>query len=913
MTDRPQDETRTIADLADRRAPEGQPQVARASLLGRYLILDPIGQGGMGRVYEAYDPELDRKVAIKVLRHRGAAADQARLQREAQATARLSHPNVVTVHDVGLASGRVFMTMELLSGQPLDQWIDSGPRNWKETVRVFLQAGRGLAEAHRAGVVHHDFKPSNAFLGEDGRVRLLDFGVSEAVLPGGASATPTSTHGGTSGYMAPERRAGHGVDARSDQYSFSASLHLALLGNLPREPRETDRRRLPRALRPILDRGLTEHPQDRYSSMEDLLTALEGTVRSRHWIGVAAAALLASALLLLPRGSGQTLCAEGPAELEPVWNADRRGKLENTLAGQGDHHHARGILGLLDRFAASWTEAYGETCRATHVAGHQSADLLDLRMTCLASRRDDFDAVIAALEGIDPNAVSRAVGAVAALPSLDACADTEELLALPPMPSDPQRRLALEALRKDLALARADRQFRQSPELDHAAELVARAEELGYAPLIARAHLGRAVLLDEHLADAERAPQAYRRALASAFAARSQRLAAQALIGLADFSGQVADDFASAAEWAELAQAVVAGLGAEKHPDVAADLENALGIQAWKRGEVSRAREHFLGALEATQQAFGETSPRLRQVLNNLGALTVDDPLEALPYLELSIAVEEATFGPDSWSLGPALVNLSSIYAELQRYDEALAACRRAEGVLLPVHGEDHPYLIYPRLQEGLIHVAEERSQAARTVLEPLASSAEKSLGKGHPILAQVLQGLADAHLLADQLSDDQLATAESLLLEAQEIAVALPPDHPNRASVAISLGQLRLAQGRHGEARSLFSSALEKLDGSGRREHLRAALGLARSLLAAGRRQAAVKALESTLDQLHQPDPRLLAAAHFTLARALWNDDPERALELAEEARQASREWQGPGAERHQAIQQWLATRNPS
>ena len=135
------------------------PARMRGAVLDRYLVLERLGAGGMGVVYAAYDPELDRKVAIKLLRGESTGASAARLQREARAMARLTHPNVIAVHDVGVFDGQVFVAMEFVDGPTLRAWQERTDRPWPEIVDMYLQAGRGLAAAHRAGLVHRDFKP----------------------------------------------------------------------------------------------------------------------------------------------------------------------------------------------------------------------------------------------------------------------------------------------------------------------------------------------------------------------------------------------------------------------------------------------------------------------------------------------------------------------------------------------------------------------------------------------------------------------------------------------------------------------------------------------------------------------------------------------------------------------------------
>ena len=251
--------------------------------LGRYVVLELLGEGGMGVVFTAYDPELDRKVAIKLLRTTASGSAQDRLVREAQAMAKLSHPNVVPVFDVGQYEGRVFVAMDYVPGASLRAWLDAGPRPWREVVDVFVAAGRGLAHAHAHELVHRDFKPDNVIVGDDSgerRVQVLDFGLAKSVedarpepdadpeapdetledlsvtgpspsqagltrsssgtgktLGGGSRLSAELTHAGsilgTPAYMSPEQHRGAPTTAASDQFSFCVALYEALWGKRP--------------------------------------------------------------------------------------------------------------------------------------------------------------------------------------------------------------------------------------------------------------------------------------------------------------------------------------------------------------------------------------------------------------------------------------------------------------------------------------------------------------------------------------------------------------------------------------------------------------------------------------------------------------------------------------------------------
>ncbi len=287
----------------------------RGTELGRYVLLDRIGIGGMGEVYAAHDSELDRKVALKLLRAEPDEDDpehlRLRLLREAQAMARLSHPNVVAIYDVGTFKDHVFIAMEYVAGRTLRRWLAESPRPWREIVNHFIEAGRGLAAAHAAQVLHRDFKPENVLVGTDGRLRVLDFGLARAnerdpetteielasltVSKAKRLALDVSRTGamvGTPAYMAPEQLLGQAIDARADQFSFAVSLYEALYGERPfagenlgilmgevisgKVKRPRSRKRIPSDLRKAVLRGLRPKPDERYPSMDSMISELQG-------------------------------------------------------------------------------------------------------------------------------------------------------------------------------------------------------------------------------------------------------------------------------------------------------------------------------------------------------------------------------------------------------------------------------------------------------------------------------------------------------------------------------------------------------------------------------------------------------------------------------------------------------------
>ncbi len=292
--------------------------------IGRFRVLSCVGAGASGIVYRANDPHLHRELAVKLLRpDRLANVEQAaaRLRDEARSTARLSHPNVVTVYDVGEHKGSVYVAMEYVDGPSLATWLRTSPRPWREATRMLFQAGLGLAAAHEAALVHRDFKPANVLVGR-GFAKVADFGLAMNLTVSAASVTPDAAASGTDtpsmtetwvgevphhiageahatgfmgtpAYMAPEVLAGHPPTTQSDQFSFAVALYEALFGTrpfvgetLPELIRSIGigemvalppRAHVPRWLTDITLRGLAPNPADRYPSMKRLLAAIAFT------------------------------------------------------------------------------------------------------------------------------------------------------------------------------------------------------------------------------------------------------------------------------------------------------------------------------------------------------------------------------------------------------------------------------------------------------------------------------------------------------------------------------------------------------------------------------------------------------------------------------------------------------------
>ncbi|WP_233278115.1 serine/threonine-protein kinase [Myxococcus stipitatus] len=315
----------------------------KGTRLGPYVLGEMLGLGGMGVVYVAEDSRLGRKVALKLLRpaRKGVEEERrGRLLREAQAMARVSHPNVLPVFELGSAEGRDYLAMEWVEGTTLAGWLREQEHSWEEVLEKFLAAGAGLAAAHREGLVHRDFKPANVLVGKDGRVRVTDFGLvrrwqaeagpldeTELIL------TRAGTTLGTPAYMSPEQRRGRRVDARSDQYSFCVALYEALQGERPAQQKVDEAQppsssrlrpstgRIPEHVLSALSRGLSHPPAARFTSMEPLLQALSRSPGSREWRWLGVGALL---LLLLGGGLGLVFWSQAQSGRERTEGGEDR-------------------------------------------------------------------------------------------------------------------------------------------------------------------------------------------------------------------------------------------------------------------------------------------------------------------------------------------------------------------------------------------------------------------------------------------------------------------------------------------------------------------------------------------------------------------------------------------------------------
>jgi len=693
---RPLDED--VADEAELDAhAEG---LSAGTSVGRYCVLTRLGEGGMGVVYEAWDPRLDRRVALKMLRPCRAGVDaspEAELLAEAQALARIEHPNIVTVYDAGTTPAGMFIAMELCRGQSLSRWLMQGPRDVRAILDVFVAAGRGLAAAHHAGIVHRDFKPANVLLGEDGSVRVADFGLArtmEATEDGASSISITdcdrspSTIVGTPAYMAPEQLFGRCGDHRMDQFSFCVSLYRALVGHAPFPERTLDERRraasvglgaterallvrarhVPARVRRAVRRGLEVEPEARFESMDALLAEL---VERKRWPWALTSLTLAVGLGL--GAFGMAGARPGPCDraeevLGDAWGPARRSALVEAIE-RTEHPEAavrsERLSEELDRHAREWIDGYTAACRATYEERVQSEPAFDLRMRCLERHRARLDIAVDMLMAVDDASTLDARMPVPfRLPAVDECSDVDALGSAAPLPAGPLR-TSIEGLERRIDWADALREGGALPEgLAVATAAVADARELEHPSTLAQALecLGRLQADGDSPRVAE---QTLREAIEIGARGRDDRLVARAWPSLL-YTLVLQDELEAGQTLGYAAEVAVARAGDER---ARGWLLNNLGILYGERGDHEVARDHLQRALDVKIRLHG------------------------VHHLDVGI----------TW------INLGSALGNGGHWSEAAEAFGRAQAILATTVGITHP--LHDIARTGLCRVAVNREQ----------------------------------------------------------------------------------------------------------------------------------------------------------------------------------------------------------
>ena len=693
--------------------------------IGRYVVRALLGKGAIGAVYRAWDPDLDRQVAIKVLqKRRGSVIDHRALLREAQALARLSHPNVIAIYDVGMVGDpgdALFIAMELVEGTDLAGWL-AQRRTLPEILEVFEAAARGLAAAHAVGIVHRDFKPANVLLGaRANEVRVADFGLarmqteaaaeSTSVVGAGLLHTQLTATGfvvGTPAYMAPEVHAGKAADAAADQYAFFVALFEAIYGRRPFVGSELEtlvaRKRkglaqlpddvdVPAWLGPMLLRGLLRDPTARFDSLATVADTIARHRRVRgsgRWVVIAAGlAVVGTAAIALALRPEPDRCAHVDAIVTETWNRGRADALVTTIAAHGDAIDGARVRVELDDYASRWREAYRERCDEVPELGKVPWQQLDAHVRCLRHEWLVFDALVRQLETGDATELQAIARTIAELPTPNACADARERPA--GLEPPPEKIVAVEDLRARLdAIETISIGGRYREALTEVEKLEAEAAPLGFAPLRIEILATRGYLHD-YLAEYDQAAALLEQVVYEAESLGYDHLHARALRTLlyvmATHQGRVAEAKALLPQ----ADALVRRLD---NPAIEAELAEAHAIVALYDDDLAGAEQRFRDALVLADGHYGPESRLAAQVAQNLGNVLLrrSRPGEAEPFVRRSLDFHRRQHAPGNIAAGLALLGITQL--QLGRYREAIATQREVLAIREELLGPDHPRTI---------------------------------------------------------------------------------------------------------------------------------------------------------------------------------------------------------------------------
>jgi tetratricopeptide (TPR) repeat protein/tRNA A-37 threonylcarbamoyl transferase component Bud32 len=918
-----------------------------ARTVGRYVVLERIGTGGMGAVYKAYDPGLDRRVAVKVLRADRARSTTSeiyrqRLWREAQTLARLSHPNVVRVFDVGTVDNRLFIAMEYLEGASLRRWLQETRRDFAALWPIFVAVAQGLAAAHEAGVVHRDFKPDNVVVCDDGRPVVLDFGIARAGpaeldvadptgevsielgtepgdgAPDGLLDNKPLTHPGramgTPAYMSPEQHLGAPLDGRSDQYAWCVALWEALAGIRPFIDRPSvmlERKLelarqfdamadgLPRWITPMLRRGLSLHANDRFPTMLAIVDAIErARPRPRRWVRPMIVTGFAAAVVGVSLGASvgeRSRCESVVEEVSTLWNDARREAIRARFAASGVAYAVGSwtlVRRRIDDYVERWQRRWTPACEAATAGGRAAEG----ELVCLERGLRRLAARIEVIQDATPEVIENATRVVADLGPPERCAgdvgfDADD-------PDDSAQRERIEALRVAMAGVEAlELAGRYDEGFERGQRALADAQRIGHAPSLAEALLlvGR---LHKARGEFERAESTLTESAWTATAARHDEIAARAMIELVVVVGRELGNLDGGMTWAQSAEVAIGRAGGDELLE--AGLLNNIGLVQFREGRFEEARSGDALALEIRARVLGPEHPIVATSHNNLGSdlWMLGRLAQAEVELRRAIEIHEATSGPDHPRLAASLDNLGALIAERGDPEQARPLVQRALEIRERALGPFHPSLADTLINLGTLHVAVGDLDTATALFERAVGVIEGGVGRQHPTMATCLSNLGGV-----QLSRKQFAAARTSFATAVDIyGAALGPDSIKVGLALANLGEVDRQTEAYAEAERSLQRATEILarglgDSHPKLGYAQGRLGLVR--LALGRPREAIADLEHALAIGGEIAANLDARdeLRFALARAVWlaDRDRSRALELAT----ASRTGADPSARR--------------
>jgi tetratricopeptide (TPR) repeat protein len=874
-----------------------EPAIAIGSRIGRYVVLRRLGEGGMGVVYEALDPDLGRHVALKLLWPGAHSADRARrMRREAQAMAQLNHSHVVKVFDVGTEGDQVYVAMELVDGDSLAAWLTRKTRGRREVLALLVRAGEGLVAAHEAGLVHRDFKPANVLVSDDERVLVTDFGLARtADDTDGTPPPPKPAEGeldpremlktsitntgamiGTPAYMAPEQHTGGSIDARADQYAFCVTLWEALVGRRPfvardadallelkrvGKVREDDARRLPRRLRGALLRGLDPDPQRRHPSMRALIDALRSQRRTATGAAVGAVIVATAAAAVLAGRGEPDACASERDEVVRAWNDDAHDRVRAAMLGTAvpyAEHAWTSVAARLDAYVVQWMDAHEQLCRDRSAGEEGGAQL-----ACLHRRRSELQALVEVLAEADATVVERAVQSAADLAPVARCSDPGVVA-----PDEaPDERGLVDGVRARIvkadALARAGR---SADAIELAREAGREARAIGRPALATEADvmLGAAQRL---AGDARAAEPTLENAFWQAQELgddASMTRAATELVTVVGFEQARTDDGLA---WARHASAAVERAG-NRQSDVA-ELLVAEGNVLRRAARWDDARDRLERAREIRFAEGGRTLA-YAAVMNNLASLAVmrGDIDAAGRAYEMALAIDRELLGDEHPRIAITLSGLGVVQLRQARYEDAVATLQRAIALRERTLGPDHLLLASPLNNLGITFTHMGRYDDSLAANRRALEIRERALPPDHPDIAESLNNIGV--ILQDQ---QKWAEAEPYFTRAIAIQErTYGPEHPNIISPLGNLGSVMREQGRAREALRHHERALaiaESVHDPDNRTVAIAVVRLAETRLMLGELAAAKALLERALPRLGEADVNAFARGDARLALA--------------------------------------------
>jgi hypothetical protein len=911
---------------------EAQPRIDRFELLGQ------LGRGGMGTIYRAFDPKLAREVALKLVSSDDSSETATRrMLREARGLASLAHPNVVPVFEVGPAPVGIWIAMEYVPGQTLRGWMQQR-HDWRTCLSVLIAAGRGLAAAHAAGLMHRDFKPENVMVGSDGRARVVDFGLARSTHASEELLTTLSSSetadeqrtleqlsratGGTPAYMAPEAFGGN-IDARVDQWAFCVTAFEVLTGGRPfhgptlaslmtsiqvEPPAEFPRASgVPGRVRAAIVRGLSKRPEQRWPDMTRLLDELERVLERRRLRWAAATAAVAASVvagsLALAR-SDAPVCPIDAGALAGVWDEEQRAALRSAFAATHlpfAEQSTRHIEAKLDRWTDDWVAGQREACVATRVEALASDARLDQRTACYARKRDELGVLVSLLVGGDTDVVGDAADLVATLPDLGECSDEQLVEGRFPIPSE-----HADAIRAAQARVAELRVLAELGRLDDATRELAVLERetatLAYPPLALELR-ALASELAIWRGDFVHALEPALALVREAEVLELDELVARERVWLADRTAAIWGQPERERDLVEDAAAALARLGREPGPlDV--DLLDARGRLAERRGDFDAALSHFEAAA-LLAESLGDLVRQTRAGLARArihAALGHDDAARA--ELDAAAAATLEQLGPGAPLLASIELDRALLAMQRGELDAARDHVERARAIHGAVFGEQAPVAARAELVAARLALMQGDLDAAA---DASARAARPGVAAGDR--AAALEGLGVIAFLRGDIRGSVEHYRAALALREQQLG----DEHPELAILHSNLGESLAALHEYDAALLEFDRCIALLQRTLPDGHLDFAFpykGRGQVRLALGSPALARLDLERALalHEQHPSEPLERADVEFSLARALVELGEREAGEaLARTAQTHYLEVQQ--TERADEIAAWLAT----